>query len=438
MSPEVAQIAVVMLLVMFLFLGSGLWIALSLLGVGWVGLTFFSSVPVEKAMATSIWQTNASWTLAALPLFIWMGEILFRARLSEILFRGLTPWLGWLPGRLLHVNVAGCGIFAAVCGSSAATTATIGRMSLPELLALGYNRNIAVGSLAGSGTLGLLIPPSIIIIVYGVSAEVSIVRLFLAGVLPGIMMMLLFMGYIVVSALIRRDIAPVKAESMTFAERLRRSQGLIPVVLLIGGVIGSIYSGIATATEAAAGGVIGALILSTFTRSLTQRMFRESLLAATRLSCMIFLILSGAAFLTTSLAYAGIPAALAGWVASLELNPYALMAVLCVFYVILGCFIEGISMIVLTAAVVLPLVSQAGFDLLWFGIFIIMVVETAQITPPLGFNLFVIQGLTGQNIFRVAGATLPFFLLLLVGIVLITVFPEIATWLPSRLDDRGG
>ena len=436
MSPEVAQIAVVMLLVMFLFLGSGLWIALSLLGVGWVGLTFFSSVPVEKAMATSIWQTNASWTLAALPLFIWMGEILFRARLSEILFRGLAPWLGWLPGRLLHVNVAGCGIFAAVCGSSAATTATIGRMSLPELLARGYNRNMAIGSLAGSGTLGLLIPPSIIIIVYGVSAEVSIVRLFLAGILPGIMVMSLFMGYIVVSALIRRDVAPVKAESMTFAERLRRSRGLIPVVLLIGSVVGSIYSGIATATEAAAGGVIGALVLATFTGSLTPRMFRESLLAATRLSCMIFLILSGAAFLTTSLAYAGIPAALAGWVASLELNPYALMAVLCVFYVMLGCFIEGISMIVLTAAVVLPLVSQAGFDLLWFGIFIIMVVETAQITPPLGFNLFVIQGLTGQGIFRVAGATLPFFLLLLVGIVLITVFPEIATWLPTTLDDH--
>ena len=436
MSPEVAQIAVVMLLVMFLFLGSGLWIALSLLGVGWVGLTFFSSVPVEKAMATSIWQTNASWTLAALPLFIWMGEILFRARLSEILFRGLAPWLGWLPGRLLHVNVAGCGIFAAVCGSSAATTATIGRMSLPELLARGYNRNMAIGSLAGSGTLGLLIPPSIIIIVYGVSAEVSIVRLFLAGILPGIMVMSLFMGYIVVSALIRRDVAPVKAESMTFAERLRRSRGLIPVVLLIGSVVGSIYSGIATATEAAAGGVIGAMVLATFTGSLTPRMFRESLLAATRLSCMIFLILSGAAFLTTSLAYAGIPAALAGWVASLELNPYALMAVLCVFYVMLGCFIEGISMIVLTAAVVLPLVSQAGFDLLWFGIFIIMVVETAQITPPLGFNLFVIQGLTGQSIFRVAGATLPFFLLLLVGIVLITLFPEIATWLPTTLDDH--
>ena len=434
MSPETAQIALTLLFVMVLFLGSGLWIALSLLGVGWVGLTFFSSVPVEKAMATSIWQTNASWTLAALPLFIWMGEILFRAKLSKTLFQGLAPWLSWLPGRLLHVNVAGCGLFAAVCGSSAATAATIGRMSLPELQSRGYDRKLSVGSLAGSGTLGLLIPPSIIMIVYGVSADVSIIRLFLAGVFPGLMVMALFMGFIVISALIRKNIAPVESAATTIFEKIRASKGLLPVLLLIAAVIGSIYSGIATATEAAAGGVLGALLLSALTRSLSWTMFRESLLAATRLSCMIFLILSGAAFLTTTLAYSGIPSALAAWVSEKDLNPYTLIAVLCVLYVVLGCFIEGISMIVLTATVVLPLVTQAGFDLLWFGIFIIMVVETAQITPPLGFNLFVIQGLTGMNIFRVASATIPFFLLLLVGIVLITIFPEIATWLPSTLD----
>ena len=385
-------------------------------------------------MATSIWQANASWALAALPLFIWMGEILFRAKLSEILFRGLTPWLGWLPGRLLHVNVAGCGIFAAVCGSSAATAATIGRMSLPELDARGYDRNLSVGSLAGSGTLGLLIPPSIIMIVYGVSADVSIIRLFLAGIIPGLMLMALFMGYIVVAALVRKDVAPVESVKTTFAEKLRLSKGLIPVVLLIGAVIGSIYTGIATATEAAAGGVIGALVLAVATRSLSWAMFRESLLSATRLSCMIFMILSGAAFLTTSLAYTGIPAAVAEWVAALDLHPYALMAALCVLYVVLGCFIEGISMIVLTATVVLPLVTQAGFDLLWFGVFIIMVVETAQITPPLGFNLFVIQGLTGLNIGRVAVSAIPFFVLLLIGIVLITAFPALVTWLPSTMD----
>lgn len=436
MSPDTANIMLTMMFVMFLFLGSGLWIALSLLGAGWVGLTFFTSVPVEKALATSIWQTNASWTLAALPLFIWMGEILFRAKLSEILFRGLSPWLGWLPGRLLHVNVVGCGIFAAVCGSSAATAATIGRMSLPELKARGYDRRLSIGSLAGSGTLGLLIPPSIIMIVYGVAADVSIVRLFLAGVFPGLMMIILFMGFIAVSAMLRKDIAPVETEVFTLGEKLRLSKGLIPVVLLIGGVIGSIYSGIATATEAAAGGVMGAFILSVFTRSFNTSMFRESLLSATRLSCMIFLILSGAAFLTTALAYASIPVELAAWVGSLDLHPYALMAALCLLYVVLGCFIEGISMIVLTTTVVLPLVAQAGFDLLWFGIFVIMVVETAQITPPLGFNLFVIQGLTGQNIFRIAGATSPFFALLLLGVVLITLFPEIVTWLPSTMDGR--
>ena len=434
MSPETAQIALVLLVALFAFLGSGLWIALSLLGVGWVGLTIFTSVPVEKAMATSIWQANASWALAALPLFIWMGEILFRAKLSEILFRGLTPWLGWLPGRLLHVNVAGCGIFAAVCGSSAATAATIGRMSLPELDARGYDRSLSVGSLAGSGTLGLLIPPSIIMIVYGVSADVSIIRLFLAGIIPGLMLMALFMGYIVVAALVRKGVAPVDAVKTTFAEKLRLSKGLIPVVLLIGAGIGSIYAGIATATEAAAGGVIGALLLAVATGSLSWAMFRESLLSATRLSCMIFMILSGAAFLTTSLAYTGIPAAVAEWVAALDLHPYALMAALCVLYVVLGCFIEGISMIVLTATVVLPLVTQAGFDLLWFGVFIIMVVETAQITPPLGFNLFVIQGLTGLKIGRVAVSAVPFFILLLVGIVLITAFPGLVTWLPSTLD----
>ncbi len=436
MSPETVQIALVLLAVMFLFLGAGLWIALSLLGVGWVSLTFFANVPVEKALATSIWQTNASWTLAALPLFIWMGEILFRAKLSEILFRGLSPWLGWLPGRLLHVNVAGCGIFAAVCGSSAATAATIGRMSLPELEARGYDRTISIGSLAGSGTLGLLIPPSIIMIVYGVAADVSIVRLFLAGVFPGLMMIALFMGYIAVSALLRADIAPDRGERFSLAEKLRLSVGLIPVILLIGAVIGSIYTGIATATEAAAGGVIGAFALSVFTRSLNFRMFIDSLLSATRLSCMIFFILSGAAFLTTALAYASVPAELAGWVGSLDLHPYALMAALCILYVVLGCFIEGISMIVLTTTVILPLVTQAGFDLLWFGVFVIMVVETAQITPPLGFNLFVIQGLTGENIFRVALSAIPFFTLLLVGVALITLFPEIVTWLPSTLDNR--
>ncbi len=436
MTPELTQIAVTLVIFLALFLGSGLWIALSLLGVGWIGLTFFGTVPVEKSLATSVWQTMASWTLAALPLFIWMGEILFRARLSEILFRGVAPWVRWLPGRLMHVNVVGCGIFAAVCGSSAATVATIGRMSLPELRQQGYDQNLSIGSLAGSGTLGLLIPPSIIMIVYGVAADVSIVRLFLAGVLPGLMLIALFMGYIGLSAIIRTGSVPLDDLKIGFREKLRRSKGLIPVVLLIAAVIGSIYLGIATATEAAAGGVIGALLLSAWTGTLNWKTFSESLLGATRLTCMIFFILTGAAFLTTSLAFSGLPAALASWIGSFNLHPFALMAALCLLYIVLGCFIEGISMIVLTTTVVLPLVTSAGFDLIWFGIFVIIVVEMAQITPPLGFNLFVIQGLTGISIFKIARATIPFFCLMIVGVILLTIFPEIATWLPSTMDTR--
>ena len=434
MTPDQTEIAITMVIALFAFLGAGVWIALSLVGVGWVGLAFFSSVPIEKSLATSMWQTTASWTLAALPLFIWMGEILFRARLSEILFRGIAPWVSWLPGRLMHVNVLGCGIFAAICGSSAATVATIGRMSLPELRRNGYDQTLSVGSLAGSGTLGLLIPPSIIMIVYGVAADVSIVRLFLAGVLPGVMLIVLFMGYLAFMAIVRPEASPRGADAMSLREKLARSGGLLPVVALILAVVGSIYLGIATATEAAAGGVIGALVLAAWTRSLNRKMFFDSLLSATTLSCMIFFILAGAAFLTTSLAYTGLPRALAGWIGAMDLNPYALIAALCVLYIVLGCFIEGISMIVLTATVVLPLVSAVGFDLVWFGIFIIIVVEMAQITPPLGFNLFVIQGLTGLNIFAVARAALPFFVLLLTGALLLTIFPEIATWLPSTMD----
>jgi len=434
LTPDQTEIAITMVIALFAFLGAGVWIALSLVGVGWVGLAFFSSVPIEKSLATSMWQTTASWTLAALPLFIWMGEILFRARLSEILFRGIAPWVSWLPGRLMHVNVLGCGIFAAICGSSAATVATIGRMSLPELRRNGYDQTLSVGSLAGSGTLGLLIPPSIIMIVYGVAADVSIVRLFLAGVLPGVMLIVLFMGYLAFMAIVRPEASPRGADAMSLREKLARSGGLLPVVALILAVVGSIYLGIATATEAAAGGVIGALVLAAWTRSLNRKMFFDSLLSATTLSCMIFFILAGAAFLTTSLAYTGLPRALAGWIGAMDLNPYALIAALCVLYIVLGCFIEGISMIVLTATVVLPLVSAVGFDLVWFGIFIIIVVEMAQITPPLGFNLFVIQGLTGLNIFAVARAALPFFVLLLTGALLLTIFPEIATWLPSTMD----
>ena len=418
---------------LFLILASGVWIGLTLTGVAWIGMQLFSSRPAGDAMALTVWSSSSSWTLTALPLFVWMGEILFRTRLSQDMFRGLAPWMQALPGRLLHVNVAGCTIFAAVSGSSAATCATIGKMSLPELARRGYPDGISIGSLAGAGTLGLLIPPSIIMIVYGVSAEVSISKLFIAGVLPGIMLALLFSGYLMYWALRNPSLVPPADAPMSFMEKLRESRHLIPVVLLIIAVLGSIYSGIATATEAAAVGVVGALAISAAQGSLTWQTFKESLLGGTRLYCMIALILAGAAFLTLSMGYIGLPRHLAEWIATLGLSQFELLLVLMLFYIVLGCFLDGISMVVLTMGVILPTVQKAGIDLIWFGIFIVLVVEMAQITPPVGFNLFVLQGMTKREIGWIARVTLPFFFLMIGAVGLIYVFPEIVTWLPEQM-----
>ena len=426
-------ITVLLIVTLFAILGSGVWIGLTLSGVAWIGMQLFSSRPAGDAMAVTIWGSSSSWTLTALPLFVWMGEILFRTRLSQDMFRGLAPWMQLLPGRLLHVNVVGCTIFAAVSGSSAATCATIGKMSLPELKRRGYPEGISVGSLAGAGTLGLLIPPSIIMIVYGVSADVSIAQLFIAGVLPGLLLGLLFSGYLAVWALRNPGLVPPADAPMSFGQKLRESRYLIPVVVLIAGVLGSIYSGIATATEAAAVGVLGALLISAAQGSLTWHTFKESLLGGTRLYCMIALILAGAAFLTLSMGYIGLPRHLAEWIATLGLTQFQLLVVLMVFYIILGCFLDGISMVVLTMGVILPTIQKAGIDPLWFGIFIVLVVEMAQITPPVGFNLFVMQGMTGREIGWIAKVTFPFFLLMVAAVALIYVFPQIVTFLPEQM-----
>lgn len=422
-----------LLLLLFAFLGSGIWVAFSLLGVGMIGMMAFTGAPVGNVLATTVWGASNSWALAALPLFIWMGEILFRSRLSEDMFEGLAPWLTHLPGRLLHVNVLGCGIFAAVSGSSAATAATIGKMSIPELSERGYPQNMILGTLAGSATLGLLIPPSIILIVYGVATEQSIARLFIGGVLPGILLVSLFLGYVIIWSLINRDKIPQEENHYTFKQKLEGTKRLLPVVLLIGGVLGSIYAGIASPTDAAAVGVLLALILSQLTGSLTKQTFIEGLLGATKTSCMIAFILAGAAFLTVAMGFTGIPKMLAQWIATMGLSHYALLGALTVFFIILGCFLDGISVVVLTTSVVMPMVQQAGIDPLWFGIFVVIVVEMSQITPPVGFNLFVIQGLTGVNILRVAYAALPFFLLLLLALGIIVAVPEVVTILPEMM-----
>ena len=418
---------------LFLILGSGVWIGLTLSGVAWVGMQLFSTRPAGDAMAVTIWGSASSWTLTALPLFIWMGEILFRTRLSQDMFRGLAPWVQALPGRLLHTNVVGCAIFAAVSGSSAATCATIGKMSLPELARRGYPEIMSVGSLAGAGTLGLLIPPSIIMIVYGVTADVSISQLFIGGVIPGVLLALLFSLYIGGWSLVNADKIPPADVRMSFAEKLHESRSLIPVVLLIAAVLGSIYAGIATATEAAGLGVVGALLISAVQGSLTWPTFRDSLMGGTRLYCMIALILAGASFLTLSMGYIGLPRHLAEWIGTLGLSKFGLIIALTAFYVILGCFLDGISMVVLTMGVIQPTVQKAGIDPLWFGIFIVIVVEMAQVTPPVGFNLFVLQGMTKREIGYIARAAFPFFMLMVVMVVLLYVFPQIVTVLPDHM-----
>ncbi len=426
-------LAVGLIVVLVAVLASGFWIGMTLLGVGLISMAFVSPRPVGDAMVLTIWGSTSSWTLTALPLFLWMGEILFRTRLSQNMFAGLAPWFNRLPGRLLHVNVLGSAIFAAVSGSSAATCSTIGKISLSELADRGYPSHMAIGSLAGAATLGLLIPPSIIMIVYGVAADVSIARLFAAGVFPGLLLALLFMGYIVVWSLLHPSAIPAAEATTTLAEKLRVFSKLAPVFGLILAVLGSIYSGVATATEAAAIGVMGSLALARLEGSLDWRSFSEGLAAACRVYCMIGLILAGAAFLTLAMGFVGLPRELAAFIAQLHLSPWALIAVLTLFFLVLGCFLDGISMVVLTIGVLLPTIQSAGIDLIWFGIFIVLVVEMAQITPPVGLNLFVLQGLTRRDMAYISRTVIPMFALMLAAVALIYQFPQIVLWLPSQM-----
>jgi len=419
--------------VLLFFLGSGIWVALSMIGVSAIGMMLFTSRPVGDAMATTIWGTSSSWTLTALPLFVWMGEILFRTKLSENLFKGLSPWMQKLPGGLIHVNVVGCALFAAISGSSAATVATVGKMSIPELRKRNYPEKILLGSLAGSGTLGLLIPPSIILIIYGVAVQESIAKLFIAGIIPGIMIALIFMSYVIIWSLINKKSMPKIPEEYSFLEKIKRSKQLLPVIILILAVIGSIYTGIATATEAASLGVVGALILSYFQQSLTIKTFKSSLLGATKTSCMIAFILAGSTFLSLAMGFTGLPRNLALWIQDMDLSPYVLIFVLMIFYIILGMFLDGISAVVLTMAIIEPMIRQAGFDMIWFGIFLVIVVEMAQITPPVGFNLFVLQGMAKKDMGYIARSAFPLFLLMVLAVILVVIFPEIALWMPEQM-----
>ena len=418
---------------LLIFLGSGVWVGISMIGVSTIGMMMFTSRPVGDAMATTMWSMGSSWSLTALPLFVWMGEILFRTKLSENLFKGLSPWLSKLPGGLIHVNILGCAIFAAISGSSAATVATVGKMSIPELRKRNYPESFLLGTLAGSGTLGLLIPPSIILIIYGVTVEESIAKLFIAGIIPGVGLAILFMIYVVGWSLRNKRIMPIISEDFSFVEKIKQSGQLLPVVLLIFAVIGSIYAGIATATEAASLGVLGALILSYCQKSLTKESFSKSLLGATKTSCMIAFILAGSSFLTLAMAFTGLPKNLALFIDTLQLSPYMLLLVLTIFYIILGMFLDGISAVVLTMAIIEPMIRQAGFDMIWFGIYLVIVVEMAQITPPVGFNLFVLQGMAKKDMGFIARSAFPLFLLMIFAVIIIIAFPQLALWLPEQM-----
>jgi C4-dicarboxylate transporter, DctM subunit len=424
-------LSLILLGFMVLILASGVWIAVGLGLVGLLAMALVTDVPIGQVLATSVWSASASWTLAALPLFIWMGEILFRTRLSEQMFEGLSPWLQWLPGRLIHTNIIGCGIFAAVSGSSAATCATIGKIALPELKKRGYDEKLSLGTLAGSGTLGLLIPPSIPMVVYAVTANVSVLQVFLGGFLPGLLVMALYMGYVIVWSLLNPGKTPPRDPVMPFLQKLRRSAKLAPCLLLILAVFLALVLGFATATECAAWGVTGALLLAWWSGTLNWPTLFESIMSATRLTCMIMLILAGAAFMTAAMGFTGIPAALAEWVKGQSLSPHMLVLALTFMYIILGCLIDGISMIVLTAVIVLPMVKEAGIDPVWFGVYLVIHVEMAQITPPVGFNLFVLQNMSGKDTWTVAKAAFPFFILLNIAVIVITTFPQIVLYLPK-------
>ena len=431
-----ASMALLFAVILVVCLALGVWIGTALLIAGAFAMALFTSRPMGPAMATTVWSHISLWGLASLPLFIWMGEILCRTRLSENLFNGLSPLLRRLPGGLLHVNVAGCTAFSAISGSSAATLLTVGKITMPELKQRGYPDGMVSGTLAGAGTLGLLIPPSITMIIYGIMVEESIARLFMAGLIPGLMLAGLFILYNMGWGMLTAEGRAMREDPSTWREKLSGLLELFPVVALITGVIGSIYTGIAAPTEAAVLGVAGALILAAVQGSLTMETLSQSLMGTVRTTSMIILLLAGSAFLTLAMGFTGLPRTLAGWIGEMELSATALIIALMVMYMLLGCFLDGISMIVLTIAVVEPLVRAAGIDMIWFGVFVVLVGEMALITPPIGFNLFLVQGMTGRDIGFISRAAAPMFALMLLGVILLIVFPETALWLPQAMSAR--
>lgn len=442
MIADPLTLTIILLIVMFAFLLSSIWIGVSLMLTGIFGMLIFKvNLPpsiniwdkIGDLLSSSLYDSLNSWSLAALPMFILMGELLYKSSISTRLFNGLIPWLTKVPGRLLHINVAACSLFAAVSGSSAATTATIGKITLGELRKRGYSKSLSLGSLAGSGTLGFLIPPSLIMIIYGVLSNVSIGKLFIAGILPGILLASSYALYIIIAASIDKNAVPRREEEVTWSQRVHSLKDLLPIFLLITLVLGSIYGGFATPTEAAALGVLGSIILGFYFKSLDSEVFKTAILNTIKTTVMISFIIAGAGFLSQVVGFLGIARALSEYIASLGLSPYMLIFVVGIMYMILGMMLDGISMVVMTLPIVLPIVTAAGYSPLWFGIFLVLMVELSQITPPVGFSLFVIQSISGAKIGYILKATFPFFVIMILIVVVLTIFPEITFYLPSKM-----
>ena len=442
MISDPLVLSIVLIFIMFVFLLSSIWIGVSLILTGIVGMLIFeNNLPpvisifdkIGDLLASSMYDSLNSWSLAALPIFILMGEILYKSSISTRLLNGLTPWLNFIPGKLLHVNVAACSLFAAISGSSSATTATVGKITLDELKKRGYSKSLAIGSLAGSGTLGFLIPPSLIMIIYGVLSNVSIGKLFMAGILPGLLLATLYSVYIMIVSRIDKSVVPEEDVKYTMNDYIHSLKDLFPVFSLILVVLGSIYGGLATPTEAASLGVLGAVVLAIYFKSFTFDVMKNALLNTIKTSIMISFIIVGAGFLSQVVGFLGIARAISEFIGTLGLSPLMLILIIGVMYIILGMILDGISIVVMTLPIVLPIIVMAGFDPLWFGIFLVFMVELSQITPPVGFSLFVIQSISGEKIEYILKATLPFFLLMIVAVVLITFFPEIVQFLPQYM-----
>lgn len=426
-------VSIMILGLLFFTLGSSLWVGISLTLVGVLGIEFLTSVSPFMILGNILFNQTASSTMMALPLFIFMGEVLFRSKISENLFKGLAPWVDSLPGGLIHVNIVACALFAAVSGSSAATTATVGKITLPELSKRKYDKGLSLGTLAGSGTLGFLIPPSMMMLVYGVTAEVSVGKLFIAGLLPALVIALGLMAYVIVKCLIDPKKAPRNLEGFTWKDRIKAIPLILPVVVIIGIVLGGIYAGWTTPTEAASIGAIASVLFAFASKSMNLQIFKDTIMASIKTTAMIMLIVTGAAFLSVAMGYLGIPAALTNLIVSKNVGPYQLIFITSILYLVLGMFIEGFSMIVMTLPLILPLIITSGFDPIWFGVYLVIMIEIAQITPPVGFNLFIINGITGESMSNIARYALPSFIILGLVVVLITIFPQIVLVLPNMM-----